>query len=131
MSDYRVIVCGGRDEGEDVLPLLFALLTGLAKQYGRRLVVVHGGARCIDSTAGVMARRLGVRYEEYPADWAKDGRYSAGPIRNQKMLGLGADLVVGLKAKFNWRLDKGGTEDMIRRAHEAGVPCFVLQHVKD
>jgi hypothetical protein len=43
------------------------------------------------------------------------------------MLDSGVDLVLAFKHPFNWALDRGGTEDMVRRAKRAGVPTFVIE----
>lgn len=124
----RVIICGGRTEGDTSAGILGALIEGLAARYRDELTIVHGAARGVDERAGVIARSLGVAVEEFPAGWEKHGR-AAGHVRNQAMLEAGADLVFAVKAGFNWRLDRGGTEDMARRAHKAGVPTYVIQRM--
>lgn len=123
----RVIICGGRDDRAG--PIIGMLLRGLAEAHGPALTVVHGAARGVDEAAGALARGLGITVEEFPAGWATHGR-AAGHIRNQAMLEAGADLVVAIKAGFNWKLDRGGTEDMVRRARAAGVPTYVLQDAR-
>jgi hypothetical protein len=127
MSDYRVIVCGGREPLGDVSVMLVrVILKGLAETFRRQLVVVDGGARGVDRMVDGMARSLGLRVETFPADWDGRGRI-AGFERNQRMLDSGAELVIAIKHPFNWKLDKGGTEDMVKRATRAGVPTFVIE----
>ena len=126
MSQVRVIVCGGRNDDWYCASICRALLSGLAEHYRDRLVVVHGAARGVDHMAGATARSLGIAVEEFPAGWEKHGR-AAGHIRNKAMLESGADLVLAFKKDFNWQLDRGGTEDMVRRAKAAGVPTYVVQ----
>jgi hypothetical protein len=119
----RVIICGGRDDHfYGFGPLV---IDSLGRWYGQQLVIVHGAARGVDEEAGAYARSLGLKVEEFPAGWEKHGR-AAGHIRNQAMLESGADAVIAFKRNFNWALDRGGTEDMVRRAKEAGVPAWVV-----
>jgi len=103
----RVIVCGGRDytDGTTIARVLSALSGGAT--------IVHGAARGADSTAADWCRTFGVAEEPHPADWKAHGR-AAGPIRNQKMLDAGADLVIAFPGGR-------GTNDMIRRALRADV----------
>jgi hypothetical protein len=122
----RVIFTGGRDDGVAMAGVITIMLRGLAETYGDRLVVVHGGARGVDTAVDGIARGLGLVPEPHPAAWTNLGR-AAGHVRNQHMLDLGASLVLAFKRGFNWRLDRGGTEDMVRRAMQAGVPTFVVQ----
>jgi len=124
-SDFRVIFTGGRND-EDMAPAIRLVLRGLAEFYGDRLVVVHGGARGVDAAVDGIARGMSLRVEEHPAAWTSLGRV-AGHVRNQHMLDLGASVVFAFKRSFNWKLDRGGTEDMVRRAQGAGVPTFVMQ----
>jgi hypothetical protein len=107
----RVIVCGGRnfrdraliDETLDILTARFG---------GRGFMIVHGDCRGADQLTALQASRRGIPTEAHPADWTM-GKM-AGPIRNRKMLALGADLVVALPGGR-------GTENMADQAEEAGV----------
>jgi hypothetical protein len=93
------------------------------------ILIKHGAARGADRLAGVIARGMGLPVQEFPAHWdTAIPRHLAGHQRNQRMLDDGADLVVGFKDGFNFRLDRGGTEDMIRRAVLAGVPTCLYSH---
>ena len=106
----RVLVCGGRDyyDAETMEKVLANCLVPDTD------VVIHGGARGADALAGDIAGRvLGFPVEVYPADWYSHGK-AAGPIRNQKMLDTGIDLVLAFPGGR-------GTADMIRRARKAGV----------
>jgi len=122
----RVIVCGGRDEDLYDDAVMRALIRGLGYHLGPRLTIIHGAARGADVQIGGFASGIGLKVEEFPAGWEKHGR-AAGFIRNQAMLESGADLVIAFKDNFNWKLDRGGTEDMVRRAKAAGVPTYVVQ----
>ena len=77
----RVLVCGGRDYQEGVVNALFRL----EEEHGTFTEVVHGGARGVDTEAGVFARLRLAKEIIYRANWKLHGK-SAGPRRNQKML---------------------------------------------
>lgn len=114
----RLIVCGGRDFHDyyrlcNIMDRLAAI---------RPIeVVFHGNARGADSLADRWCRERGVKVFPVPAQWAKHGR-RAGPIRNQQMLGQGIDLVVAFPGGK-------GTEDMVGRAHKAGVMVTMARAV--
>lgn len=114
MSNYRVLVCGGRDFEDH--ELMFGILNGiLSDQWGRGLTIIHGGAKGADRLAASWAEYKGLDIEEYTAEWNVYGR-SAGYIRNAKMLEEGEpDLVVAFEGGR-------GTASMIKLAKEAGVP---------
>lgn len=119
----RVVVCGSRD-WTDEFPVNI-MLNGLLSQGA--VTVVHGGARGADRLGRAWAERRFLRHLSFPADWKNRPRWLAGPERNQRMLDEGKpDLVLAFKDDFNWKLDKGGTEDMVRRAKEAGILVYVV-----
>ena len=113
---YRVLVCGGRDykdykHAEAVLNHIDGTLSA-----ERTLVIVEGGAKGADELAHMWATSHSKQVQTYTAQWDLYGK-KAGPIRNQEMLDSGVDLVVA----FPGWLHSKGTEDMVRRAHEAHV----------
>ena len=59
---------------------------------------------------------LGLPIERHPAGWSQHGR-AAGPIRNQEMVDLGADVCLAFAMP-----DSRGTHDCIRRASDKGIP---------
>jgi hypothetical protein len=64
-----------------------------------------------------------------PSDWcaARDYCVGAGPRRNQRMIDRHKpDLVLAFKNGFNWKLNKGGTEDMVSRAIAAEIDYYVI-----
>lgn len=119
----RLIACGSRDwtNYEEIERTLLSFI----HQFGKPAALIHGAARGADTLAGQAAQRLGIPVEEYPADWRGNGK-GAGPIRNRQMLDTGADYVIAFKDAFDTTLRKGGTENMIRIAREAGVPTWVI-----
>lgn len=114
MSNYKVLVCGGRDF--DDFEQLNTVLKGILNdRWGEGLTIIHGGARGADRMAGSWAEYHGLEVEVYPADWNRYGK-SAGYIRNAQMLEEGEpDLVVAFEGGR-------GTAMMIKLAKDAGVP---------
>lgn len=60
--------------------------------------------------------------EDYPANWAVNGR-AAGPIRNQQMVDH-ADALIAV-----WDGKSSGTADVIRRARREGITVHVLNYI--
>lgn len=110
----RVIVCGGRDFCKTDVESAFLYLT-LDLIHAKTPIghVWHGNARGVDSCSGIWAWRRKVQCTPVPARWKDEGK-SAGPKRNQRMLGQSIDLVIAFPGGR-------GTDDMIRRAEKAGV----------
>lgn len=121
----RVLICGGRDhfDGQEIR----RTLAGYKMKYGDRLEVIHGDARGADRAADVIARDLGIRVRKFPADWRGHGK-AAGPIRNKLMLSERPDVVHAFKDGFDYKLDHGGTENMVGIALAANVPVRVHSH---
>lgn len=93
-----------------------------------RFVVVHGAAPGVDRAAADWVdqmRELGdslIVEEPHPATWA-DGK-KAGPIRNQKMVDLGADLCIAFPIEGSI-----GTWDCVRKARKAGIEVMVVRDI--
>jgi hypothetical protein len=60
---------------------------------------------------------LGLKTERYPADWKKHGR-KAGPLRNEHMASLGADLALGFRCAGK----SNGTDHMARMCEKYDIP---------
>lgn len=121
----RILICGSR-EWLDIMPV-HRVIAGSNARFGGSIVVVHGGARGADETAAQVCRSHGFAEEPHFADWKGKGR-AAGPIRNREMLDSGVHEVWAFKDGFDHTLTRGGTENMVRIAREAGIPCFVVSH---
>ena len=107
----RILVCGGRDFSD--ADFLSGILDAAKREYGN-VEIINGGASGADKLAEAWAFARNVTCAAYPADWKKYGR-AAGPIRNQRMLDKGRpELVIAFPGGR-------GTDDMVRRAMEAGV----------
>lgn len=119
----RVLVTGDR-EWNDVEKVVEALSSRLTSAD----TLVHGAARGADRISGEVARELGVKVIEVPADWNKYAK-AAGPIRNALMLREYGpfDLVF----VFHSDLSKSrGTKDMVQRLENAGYGDEKFVYVK-
>lgn len=87
--------------------------------------LIHGGAFGADTLAGQLAQELGISVTAYridPAAWRRFGR-AAGPMRNQAMLDVEQpDLAMGFRCAGS----SPGTDDMARRARQAGVHTRII-----
>lgn len=72
--------------------------------------VLHGGARGVDTFAGIGAGMLGLEEDRMPAQWNVYGK-AAGPIRNTTMLMKRPVLVAAF-----WHGQSRGTLDCIDKA---------------
>jgi hypothetical protein len=118
----RILVTGSREwPSEDVI--IDALRDAVMfRQRGEGHVLVHGAARGADMLAYRFARHAtGWTAEAHPAMWNLYGP-AAGPIRNQAMVDLGADLCLAFL--FN---NSTGTKDCISKAQYAGIPTAVYR----
>lgn len=113
----RVLVTGGRTfSDEEVMDAALSALMPID-------ALCHGKAKGADLLAGRWAWAHGIRPKEYPADWKAHGR-AAGHIRNAEMFtDFIPTVVVAFKDYSLWRpkLDKGGTEGMVKISLKAGV----------
>jgi hypothetical protein len=117
MKLHKVIICGDREWHENYVAAVRRVVRQLKRQHGRRLVIIEGGAPSVDTLAKEIGIRENVHVAEVEALWAtRHG--SAGPQRNDVMLGLGPHEVIGLHR--NWRKSRG-TKDMCDKAERAGV----------
>lgn len=133
-APYRVLVTGSRD-----WPTAQTVANALNDAHDQlspdtHLVVVHGGCKTgadFDAHAWCLRRQhLGdpVTEEKHRADWTTY-RNAAGPIRNQHMVSLGADLClsfIGLCTKPNCRRPQPhgshGATNCADLAEQAGIP---------
>ena len=117
----RLLVCGGRSFGN--WKLAKAALDKLHAAFDIT-VVIHGACHLggADSLADEWANDNKILREPYPVNHALDGPWPAcGPRRNQRMLETSRpDMVLALPGQR-------GTEDMVRRAHAAGLTVWTVK----
>ena len=82
-----------------------------------QVTLIHGCARGADTLAGKIARHLGMKVLEFPAEWDKYGK-SAGPIRNRQMLNEKPDLVLAFHNDIG---NSKGTKDCILEANKRKI----------
>jgi hypothetical protein len=121
----RVLVTGSRDWKD-----LRAVHDAIWRQYVDNLdtamgfTVVHGdcptGADAFASSYCLMSSAPIIE-EKHPADWDTHGK-AAGPLRNQEMVDLGADVCLAFPLP-----ESRGTRDCMRRAKAAGIPVVVVE----
>lgn len=118
----RIIVTGSRDLADALV--VRRALWALLPEEPDDLTVVHGdcptGADRHASNFCADYIEEGVIEERHPADWSIGKK--AGPLRNQEMVDLGADLVLAFPRGLS-----RGTRDTISRAKVAGIPVEVWE----
>lgn len=91
-------------------------------ELGGEALLVHGAAVGVDYIAAGCWKQLHLPAESHPARWAAEGN-AAGPLRNQRMVDLGADLCL---AFYIEGVESRGTTDCHGRAVTAGIPVRVV-----
>lgn len=109
-------------------------IVGRLEQIGPELAcVIEGGAKGADRIAGqwaAAARKRGVGWVRFPADWKKNGR-AAGPLRNREML----DWAEQARDRVGWEPfvlafpgpESIGTWDMVNEAKRRGIKGVVVR----
>lgn len=113
----RILITGSRDWTDE-----HAILGALARLGAERerATIVHGDCPTgADAIVKRLAEEAGIPHEPHPADWKKHGK-AAGPIRNQEMVDLGADVCLAFPLG-----DSRGTRDCSLRAERAGIKVIV------
>lgn len=85
-------------------------------------IIYTGLADGADTMGMLFAQDRGIPYEEYPADWKRYGKRSAGKRRNQEMANTATHLIAF------WDGVSGGTKDMITRAKAGGLIVLVKRY---
>ncbi len=110
---YKILITGSRD-WSDINAIYWAV-----KFYRDSVIppvtIMHGACPTgADQIADRVASQLGLDVERYPADWSQGKQ--AGPERNQLMVDLKPDIVLGFPLG-----ESRGTRDCMRRATAAGI----------
>lgn len=113
----RILVTGSRDWPSSRRS---EIERALVEHYKPGAVIVHGDCPTgADFFADHAALSWGWEVERHPADWTKH-RKAAGPLRNQEMVNLGADVCLAFPLGAS-----RGTRDCMARAEAAGIPVIV------
>ena len=115
----RILITGSRRWTDQAI-IEAALRRTTAGLKPRAVTVVHGACPYggADIIAASIADRLGFVVEPHPAPWTVHGK-AAGPMRNQEMVDLGADVCLAFPEP-----DSRGTWDCVARADSAGIPVI-------
>lgn len=117
----RILFSGSRNWKDE--SVVFECLKKIISTYGENeITIVVGGAKGLDTIVENISRSLGLNVEVFNANWNLYGK-RAGPIRNQKMLDSGADLVFAFPEK-----ESRGTRHMIDISRKAGVKTIVYEN---
>jgi hypothetical protein len=112
----RILITGSRDWSDaDLLRRVVLRMLAVSTQDA---VLVHGGCRGVDVDAARLWREAGRPVEVHAAEWDVHGR-AAGPIRNQLMVDLGADMCVALI-----RDGSRGASQCADAAERAGIQTY-------
>lgn len=123
----RIIITGSRYFGSGTrtnydIDLMTRALeqigVNLRAQGAQTITLVHGAARGADTLAANIGAQLGYIIEAHPANWSTYGK-RAGTIRNQHMVNLGADVVLGFPIG-----ESRGTRHCMRTAQLAHIPVI-------
>lgn len=116
---YRVIIAGSRDFSD--YALLCEKCDGLLcqKQGTHQIIIISGTARGADQLGERYAHERGYAVEQYPADWAHEGK-AAGFIRNVQMADIADVLIVF------WDGRSRGTANMIDIARQKSLPYRIV-----
>ncbi len=132
----RIIITGDRKWSCPELAEL--IINRLIARHGPDLFIVHGAASGVDQSFAEAAEELGVEHEPHPAHWAElnapgarikhDARgmpynANAGPLRNSRMVCLGAALCVALHRDLG---SSKGTKDCVRQAIGARISTWLI-----
>lgn len=117
----RILITGSRDYTDyDNMKDSILEVVHTANTDASDVCIVHGGASGADYLAGEIARELGFSEEVHYADWKNLGK-KAGPLRNQKMVDLGADICLAFPLGKSF-----GTRNCVKLAKKAGIQTIVF-----
>jgi YspA, cpYpsA-related SLOG family len=123
----RILVTGSRDwpyPGVVDIELFQTAMAAATSPVQDSVVVVDGACPTgADAYAYNWVQAMELEWltsERHPADWKRYGK-SAGFVRNQEMVDLGADLCL----VFRLNGSKGATH-CLNRATAAGIPCKAI-----
>jgi hypothetical protein len=133
VTPYRlIVVCGSRHASEANRGYIRTVLNGYMPEASNveEPTIMHGACgwngnrsyssksmRGVDRWVHEEATDLGFWVEPMPADWTRDGKKAAGPIRNRRMLDRRPDLVLAF-----WDGKSRGTKDTMDEARRRGIP---------
>lgn len=116
----RILVTGSRTWTDDDA-ITTALDDAVGDTPAHQVVLVHGACPSgADEIADIHATKRRWTVERHPADWARHGRSRAGHVRNQRMVALGADVVIAFI-----RDQSPGASTCLAKARQRGLRTVV------
>ncbi len=115
-----ILVCGSRNWTDK------ALIHSWLSKLPKGTEIVCGACKGADVLAGEVARELGFKVTEYPADWRAHGK-AAGPMRNEQMIAEARPARVLAFTEALMRDQRPtGTSDCVMRALAAGISVTIV-----
>lgn len=121
MTEYKLIVAGGRDFTDVALLERVLIALGDTEFADKNVSLVSGMARGADALAYMFAHKNGIKCYEFHADWQRYGK-RAGFVRNEEM-GHFADALVAF-----WDGESKGTAHMIDFMHKLGKTVITVTY---
>lgn len=118
----KILVTGWRDWEDE--GYIYRILDRERKIWASELswdLIIHGGARGVDTIAGEWAHSRGIHTAQVEALWDYYKK-PAGPIRNSYMLYLQPDLVIAFHPDIS---GSKGTADMVKKARAKNIPVEI------
>jgi hypothetical protein len=116
------IVVGGGERAWACDELAMVVLQRLIARYGRKIVIIHGGAAGVDASFSKACKSLGITVDVRLANWRQTGPPTIGS-KNWVLLKDGADLCIALHRSIG---TSQRTRDCARPAIQAGIPTFLI-----
>lgn len=115
----RILITGSRDwSNRETIAKALGVALVTSKADGIPTLVLGACPSGADAIAEEVWEDWGLQVERHPADWKRHGK-AAGPIRNQQMVDLGADLCIAFRKDFS-----RGTTHCANAATMAGIPTI-------
>ena len=120
-GEFRVIIAGGRDFSDYELLKRKVLFYTNEVNKDNLIIILSGKAKGADSLGEKLAKEIGWKVLEYPADWDTNGK-SAGYIRNIEMA-KNADALIAF-----WDEKSRGTKHMIDTAEKNNLLVRIVKY---
>jgi len=118
----RVLITG--DRNWNCRAIADRVMRSLKQRHGKDLVVFVGDAEGVDKAFRTACRRLGVRCEEFKADWTIGP--GGGPKRNAAMVARHPDFAIAVHRQI---ARSKGTRGCAKLCMDADVPVYLIDGV--
>lgn len=119
MEEYRIVISGSRKWTN--YQRIFDVLSSIPQRNTHNITIIHGDCYGADKISGDVARELGYKVIEMPAEWHRYGK-AAGPIRNRKLFIFNPHEVIA----FHNNIDSSkGTIDTVTEAIKRSIKTIL------